>query len=244
MMLLTVVAACEYGFLQFFLLQEKRLADNMKTLSSYKGIGAKVLQHCKEKKVNLLAVLYEAENAHCPKSRRVSMIGPKKGSAQVADSSIPPKFGLTAEMRKGGEAIRRSLDLKEIDLGFIRYTWQIFVDFDKDGSDDASILEVRRALKFFNVYLSHRQTQEIVEQFLLDEGEGLPEGEVTLTYTLFTALLFKIEDYSLGATFEKSYVHLFYTLPRSKQCDVVSQIAFPVLVLACLLFFYVLLPFY
>jgi len=232
---LCIISALQFGVVQFFLLQEnarKKKADGLK------GVEAKALLLLKQadgegKSLEELLKRYEAK----PVSADI-----------VAQEGL--QDCMTLDAASGGARRRPSADamaqdIKERDLLFIRYANKIFRMFDRDGSGSLAPSEVRKALFYFNIYVSNRHAASMICMFLRDQGHTTPEEEsgAHLSSTQFCRLLIEVGKYQLKPP-SRSIVGFFASAPPSKRWDVLARISLPIIVILLQITFHALLPAY
>jgi len=140
--------------------------------------------------------------------------------------------------------------MSEADLLFIKYAERIFERFDRDKSGHCHPSEVRKALTFFNIYMSTFCTAALMGMFLRDEGKATPvdEMEVSLTFDQFSLLLSRIESYTAHARSHSKgrmgLVTKLQGLAPSRRCDFLARMLFPAVVVLMVSIFYLVLPLY
>jgi len=223
----------------------------MVELQKVRAMGEKVCKSCKEENMSLLQYMdrcavrmEERARAHQGAVGRLSTWARR---ISVTRDRVDRVAFDTPEPGEGSAHTSKLVDeSKQVDLVFIKYTWQIFSRFDFDGSGHVTAAELRRILNYFNIYLSTAQVAEVIAMFLSDEGEvPIADGpSVSVSFSSFAALIFKIDQYLLGVTHEKTSLGRLQGLPCSQRCDVVFRIVFPITIMGQVLVFYLMLPWY
>jgi len=224
---LCILAALEFGVVQYCTIVEKARADKCEGLKSMSAVLRSLLTQAdaEDKALADLVDRYTATEKPGPPTCASE-------GAEVDRCRASPDEAVAAGIKEG-------------DLLFIRYASHVFHTYDKDGSNRLTASEVQHSLAFFNIYVSFRQVHEIMCMFLRDHGDATPEDErkAELTSTEFCILLLEIGKYSLKHRSE-TILGYFQSFPPSKRIDIVARAIVPLFLIVQQVVMHFLLPTY
>jgi len=157
-----------------------------------------------------------------------------------ADDQMPDQGGLDHKPdeqsgSKNGVVVRmRSIEAKEegileADLGFILYLVDIFNRF-SHGDDEIEASELRKLLRYFNIYMSTDQVTSVSCMYLRDTGQftTVDEKHIRMRFTQVAGLLADIDSYIMRRKRDsRTFIAYFQGIPPSLVCDVVMRGLFP-----------------
>jgi len=196
------------------------------------------LKQAQEKAKQMIATAKEERVSLQKLVQRYEAVEKPEGSTAPNAENATGQLFVTSE-----EAV--SQDVRESDMLFIKYSMKIFQAFDGNDSDALNPSEVRKALTYFNIYLSSAQTPKVMCMFLRDSGFSTPldESEAELRFMDFCGLLMSIDNYMLK--FGRSgIVGYLQGSPPSKRWDVFARVIVPTGVVLQFVIFYLVLPTY
>eukprot|EP00443_Scrippsiella_acuminata_P091507 CAMPEP_0115413560 /NCGR_PEP_ID=MMETSP0271-20121206/22133_1 /TAXON_ID=71861 /ORGANISM="Scrippsiella trochoidea, Strain CCMP3099" /LENGTH=594 /DNA_ID=CAMNT_0002837843 /DNA_START=46 /DNA_END=1830 /DNA_ORIENTATION=- len=250
---ISVLAACQFGVVQFCQLQEKRRAAKLAGLQKAGEVARKLFNVCEQDGTTLLDLLSECSAQQVSVDSDLPVAADVRVSVGEPFTEMQPNMSATSSTSmpckiKSERAVRYGMS--EADLMFIKYAQIVFERFDQDRSGHCHPSEVRRSLKYFNIFLSTFATASMMGMFLRDEGlrTSVDEMQLTLTFDQFTKLLSKVGDYTVHAKAcskgSMSIVAKMQGLAPSKRCDSLARWLFPAIVIVTVAGFYLLLPLY
>lgn len=212
-MMFAVGAAAEFAMVQAFQMREKGREAQRTGLVKVRPIAERLMDRCEKDKVTLFSLL--------TRYAAVDVEGSMRAAAPDA----------------------KEHGLKEADLSFILYAHQVFAVYDKDGSNNLSVTEVRKAFNAFNIYRSRQTMGKIICMFLRDRGLSTPldENKVKLPFKDFALLLMMINQYDLATPpaggILSRMIEYMQSIAPSHRADTTCRILFPVAVLAMIVGF-------
>merc|ERR1712032_573359 len=274
-MILCVFTAIHFSIVQYLRLVEKRRASKLVGLTKSKATAQRLVDLAHEQHVPLITLLEmfapveteltreqvrlsrlhshvesEAMEQNITTAEQDRAGADHAADVQPAVDDTPKTSGTSgsqcATMKLRSDAAKDA-HVTEADLLFITYASDIFRRFDANGSNKLDPKEFRKALTFFDIYMSEGQVTRSMCRFLRDRGHPTPldENKASLNFSQFVLLLMQIEQYSLkrdaGLLQVKAY---FQSIAPSERCDVVARFGFPVLLFMQFMIFFCLLAVY
>jgi len=210
---LCVIAAVEFGAVEFSLVQERSRARKHEGLKKSGDKARLLMKQAADKGCSLHELLQTYKKTEKPLRQRGNEAGAPAGGSPKSYVSSP-------------EAAVKGV--QESDLLFIEYTKDVFDMYDRNHSSTLNSEEVRKALTYFNIYVSRNQAPNVICMFLRDAGEATPEVErsAELNFAHFCGLLLDIDRYKLKHKC-RTIRGKFQSIAPSKRWDVVARWLFP-----------------
>jgi len=269
---LCTFGAFEFGFVQLLLMNESAKREKLEGLKKANQMTEKLFKLSREKGWTLFTLLNEfkpkeitvsleeqqkqeqaaqAEAAECDAHEDEGNASQASAApAPAPQSEAKPQQSKTSSSERDSKLMMASSEqarkhgIKEKDIAFILYAHQIFDRYDVDNSQNLSPDEVRKALRYFNIYMGATQVETVMCMVERDHGEATPidESQVVYTFSKFAYLLMHIEEYTLAHKPAKSCIDgvmsWFQSTAPSHMTDFFCRVAFPIFIALQLIIFF------